>query len=217
MARHSLTTTAAFTVAATLLLSGCGGGDDTSSGGIKGADQGSNSPSANASSSAKTPSGVKRPAVVLPSSFDLTFEKWTDEDPVKQAALDDGKEQLRAGYAAIIANETQSKALTFYNTRESLLQVQQWIRSYTDKNLTVMGKLPVFDPKVTISSTRTSAALSYCTDESKAYSKQRKTGDVAGNPAGTDPKIFYLISLAKNAQGVWQTVSAQSERGGCSQ
>jgi hypothetical protein len=213
VARRALKTTAAtLTATAALLLTACGGGDSQSDD-IKGADSGSSSPSASASSSAAP--GVKRPVIKLPSSFQLTFENWTSSDPVEQAVLNDGKEQLRAGYEAIIENDPESKNRAFYDTKTGFLQSQQWIRTYTDKNLTVIGKLPVFDPKVTLAKDKAAASLSYCTDESKASTKNRKTGEVKGNPAGTDPEVLYVISMGKNAQGVWQAVSAHSERGGC--
>ncbi|MFB7929305.1 hypothetical protein ACFC4C_09365 [Streptomyces sp. NPDC056039] len=214
MARRALTTAAAaLTTAAALLLTACGGGDDSSSDDIKGAGNGSSSsPSASASSAAP---GVKRPDIKLPSSFQLTFANWTSSDPVEQAVLDDGKEQLRAGYEAIIENDPDSKNRAFYDTKNGFLQSRQWIRTYTDKNLTVIGKLPVFDPKVTLAKDKAAASLSYCTDESKASTKNRKTGEVKGNPADTDPEVLYVISMGKNAQGVWQAVSAHSERGGC--
>ncbi|GAA2237515.1 hypothetical protein [Streptomyces indiaensis] len=215
MARRALTTTAtAFATAAALLLTACGGGDDASSDDIKGA--GDNSPRPTASKSSAAPD-VKRPVIKLPGSFQLKFENWTSSDPVEQAVLDDGKEQLRAGYEAIIENDPDSKNRAFYDTKNGFLQSRQWIKSYTDKNLTVIGKLPVFDPKVTLSKDKAAASLSYCTDESKASTRNRKTGEVKGNPAGTDPEVFYVISMGKSPQGVWQAVSARSERGGCPQ
>ncbi|MFE8988725.1 hypothetical protein ACFYMI_12915 [Streptomyces collinus] len=214
MARPALTTTAAtFTAAAALLLTACGGGDDSSSDDIRSAGNNSGTPSASASSSAGADD--KRPVVKLPSSFRLTFENWTSSDPVEQAVLDDGKEQLRAGYAAIIENDPDSRNRAFYDTKNGFLQSQQWIRTYTDKNLTVIGKLPVFDPKVILAKDKAAASLSYCTDESKAATRNRKTGEVKGNPAGADPEVLYVISMGRNAQGVWQAVSARSERGGC--
>ncbi|GAA2946900.1 MULTISPECIES: hypothetical protein [Streptomyces] len=215
MARRALpTTAAAFAATAALLLTACDGGDDSSSDDTKRADSEPSSPSASASSAAPS---VKRPVIKLPSSFQLTFENWTSSDPVEQAVLNDGKEQLRAGYEAIIENDPDSKDRAFYDTKNGFLQSRQWIRTYTDKNLTVIGKLPVFDPKVTLAKDKAAASLSYCTDESKASTRNRKTGEVKGNPAGTDPEVLYVISMGKNAQGVWQAVSAHSERGGCAQ
>ncbi|MFD7685299.1 hypothetical protein [Streptomyces sp. NPDC059781] len=212
MARRAFTT-AALTMTAALLLSACGG-DDAPSDDIKGADTGSESPST--STPASAPSDVKRPEITLPSSFKLTFENWTSSDPDEQAVLDDGKEQLRAGYAAIIANDPDSEALAFYDTAAGLSQDQKWIRSYTDKNVTVVGELPVFDPKAELFARKTKAQLRYCTDESGARTKHRKTSEETGNPAGTAPEVAYTVTMQKNAQGVWQTVSTTSKRDGCS-
>jgi hypothetical protein len=153
----------------------------------------------------------------LPSSFKLTFQSWTSSDPVKQAVLNDAEEELRAGYSAILANKPDGgKALAFYDTKSGLVQSQTWIKSYTGKNVTVIGELPAFDPKVILASTGRGASLSYCTDESKAYTKDRRTGKVEGNPAGTNPYVSYVVSLAKSKEGVWQNSSVHAERGGCS-
>jgi hypothetical protein len=215
VARRALTTTAAMlNVTAALLLTACGGGDSPSDD-IKGAGSGSSSPSAPASSSSAAP-GVKRPVIKLPSSFQLTFENWTSSDPVEKAVLDDGKEEVRAGYAAIIENDPDSEAVAFYDTEGVRGLTKEWIKSYTDKNVTVIGKLPAFNPKVDLAENGKGASLSYCTDESAAKTKSRKTGKVEGNPAGTDPYVLYSVSLAKNEQGVWQNASVHSERGACS-
>ncbi|GGJ52360.1 hypothetical protein [Streptomyces brasiliensis] len=215
MARRALTTTATvLTTTAALLLTACGGGDDKQDD-IKGADTGSTSPSASASASQA--SGIKRPDIKLPGEFQLTFDGWTSGDAVEQAVLDDAKEQLRAGYAAIIADEPDGgDALAFYDTASGLSQDRQWIKTYTSKNLTVFGKLPAYDPEFTLlGDKKTRAVVSYCTDESKAYTRNRATKEVQGNPAGTDPKVFYTVTLAKNADGVWQNVSTRGKRGGC--
>ncbi|MEU1318081.1 hypothetical protein [Streptomyces tibetensis] len=214
MARRALTTTAAaFATAAALLLTACGGGDDSASDDIKGAGNGSPSPAASKSSAAP---GVKRPVIKLPSSFQLTFENWTSSDPGGQAVLDDAKEEVRAGYAAIIANDPDSEAVTFYDTKGIRGLTKEWIKSYTDKDLTVIGKLPAFDPKLVMAENGRGASLTYCTDETDAKTRNRKTSKVEGNPAGTNPYVRYSVSLAKSEQGVWQNSSVRGERGKCS-
>ncbi|WP_240436533.1 hypothetical protein [Streptomyces sporangiiformans] len=74
----------------------------------------------------------------------------------------------------------------------------------------INGELPVFAPKATLFAKNTKAQLSYCTDESKAATKNRETGKVVGNPRGTDPKVFYTVTMQKSTQGVWQAVSTAS-------
>ncbi|GAA4302155.1 lipoprotein [Streptomyces venetus] len=214
MARRALPITAAtLTATAALLLSACGGDDDKSPDDTKAADAGS-SPSASAS--ATTPPLAKRPDITIPSSFQLTFEDWTSSDPRRQAVLDDAEEEVRAGYAAIIANDPDSESVAFYDTEGVRGQTKEWIKSYTDKNLTVIGKLPSFNPRVVLAENGQGAALTYCTDESDAKTRNRKTGKVEGNPAGTNPYVVYAVSLTKNEQGVWQNSSVRSERGKCS-
>ncbi|WP_445528237.1 hypothetical protein [Streptomyces cyslabdanicus] len=216
VARRALPATAtALTTIATVLLTACGGGGDAKSDDIKGADTAGGSPSASASASPA--SGVQRPEIKLPAEFQLTFDSWTSSDSVEQAVLDDTREQLRAGYAAITANEPDGgDALAFYDTKSGLSQDQQWIRTYTGKDLTVFGELPAYGPRTTLlGGGKTRAVVTYCTDESKAYTRNRKTKEVQGNPAGTDPKVFYTVTLTKNADGVWQNVSTRAKRGGC--
>ncbi|MFF7373788.1 hypothetical protein ACFY96_00790 [Streptomyces massasporeus] len=214
MARRALTTAAVpFATAAALLLTACGGGDGSASDDVKGVGNSSPGPAASKSSAAP---GVKRPVIMLPSSFQVTFENWTSSDPVEQAILDDAKEEVRAGYAAIIADDPDSEAVTFYDTEGVRGLTRQWIKSYTDKDLTVIGKLPAFDPEVVMAGNGKGAALTYCTDETDAKTRNRETGKVEGNPPGTDPYVRYSVSLVKNEQGVWQNSSVHSERRKCS-
>ncbi|MFF9125794.1 hypothetical protein ACF09J_21225 [Streptomyces sp. NPDC014889] len=170
-----------------------------------------------ASAPAQQVSGIQRPSVRLPTEFQLTFDNWTSSDSVEQAILNDTKEQLRAGYAAITANEPDGgDALAFYDTKPGLTQDRQWIRTYTSQDLTVFGQLPAHDPRATlIGDKKTRAVVTYCTDESKAYTRNRRTKEIQGNPAGSDPKVFYSVTLTKNADGVWQNVSTRAKRGGC--
>ncbi|MCF2435160.1 hypothetical protein LV779_13235 [Streptomyces thinghirensis] len=51
--------------------------------------------------------------------------------------------------------------------------------------------------------------------ESEAYTKHRKTGKVEGNPADSGSRVYYLVTLRKSSQGVWQNASVRSERGEC--
>ncbi|MFC8568830.1 hypothetical protein ACFUIW_24050 [Streptomyces sp. NPDC057245] len=217
MARNTLTTTAAtLTATAALLLTACGsGGDDSSQGDPKGAETETSSPSASESPSPSSRHGADRPVIKLPSSFRLTFEDWKSSDAEQQSALEDAREELRAGYAAIIADDPDSESVAFYDTGSGRSQSKKWIKSYTDKNVTVVGKLPVFDPKVTLLHDGRTASLGYCTDESEAYTKHRETGKVEGNPEGMDPQVYYRVTLRKSSQGVWQNDSVRSERGDC--
>ncbi|WP_326721299.1 hypothetical protein OHT59_19515 [Streptomyces sp. NBC_00243] len=213
MARRTLTTaTAAFAASAALLLTACGGSDDSSSDDIKGADTGSSSPSASVSASAA--SDADRPDIKLPDSFQADFEGWTNSDPELQTALDDGKERLRASYAAIIDGDPEASYLAYYSGTSALSTGSAWVKGY--KGLTITGEVKAYDPEISyLGDAKSRATLFYCVDESKGFSKDLKTGETAGTPEGESPKVLYRTSLGKQANGVWKTLTVETEPGGC--
>ncbi|MBO4260517.1 hypothetical protein [Streptomyces griseorubiginosus] len=211
MARRALTSTAAaFTLATTLLLTACGGGDKSSSDDIKGADTGSSGPSASASAA----SGAQRPVITLPASFKADFEGWTNSDPGLQTALNDGKERLRASYAAIIAGDPEYSALSFYSGTSAMSTGSAWVKGY--KGLTIVGAVKVYNPRIAyLGNEKKRATLIYCVDESKGYSKDLKTGKTSGTPKGESPLVQYQTGLGKQADGVWKTMSVETRPGAC--
>jgi hypothetical protein len=207
---RTLPTAAALAATAALLLTACGGGDDSSSDDIKGADEGASSPSASTSAASET----ERPVIKLPKSFQATFEGWTNSDPELQTALNDGKERLRASYAAIIDGDPEAGYLSFYSGQAAMGTGSAWVKGY--KGLTITGEVKVYDPEITyLGKNKTRATLFYCVDESKGYSKDLKTGETAGTPKGESPKVQYRTSLGKAANGVWKTGTVETEPGGC--
>ncbi|MER5222103.1 hypothetical protein [Streptomyces flaveus] len=213
MARRSAPIAATFAATAALLLTACGGGDESSSPeDIKGADTGSSNPSPSASASAA--SDAERPVIKLPESFQANFEGWTNSDPELQTVLNDGKERLRASYAAIIAGDPEADSLSFYSGQAAMSTGSAWVKGY--KGLTITGEVKVYDPEVTyLGKNKTRATLFYCVDESKGYSKNLKTGETAGTPEGESPKVQYRTSLGKEANGVWKTMTVETEPGAC--
>lgn len=215
--RRTLPTTAALaaTTAALTLLSACGAGEgnDTDSDKIKGADQkASASPSASGSSA----SDAKRPDIELPNTFKAEFAEWTSSDPKKQAILDDGRERLKAEYLAVIEAEPTSKAVTFYSAGQGLTSSRTWIQGYVKNGHSLIGEAKIFNPQVSFSDTG-GGVLFYCVDESKGYTKDRKTKEVQGTPDDMNPVLQYRTTLERTAQGVWKTKSLETERGGCGQ
>ncbi|POX56413.1 hypothetical protein C3489_05005 [Streptomyces sp. Ru71] len=213
MNRPARLLTAALTVSAALLLTACGsgGGDSSSSDKIKGADTGgaSSSPSPTAQQG-----GVKRPAITLPQGFEAEFQSWTNSDPKLQAILDDGREELRAEYAAVGEADVNSPAVAFYNSDATLPNTRKWIKQFVDHDETLIGKVTVFDPQVHISDSG-SGVLFYCVDERKASTKERKSGKVTNTPNTPKHVLQYRTRLDKSAQGVWKLSSVNVVPGGC--
>ncbi|MGW7274277.1 hypothetical protein ACWGH5_27570 [Streptomyces sp. NPDC054864] len=206
--------TAALTASAALLLTACGSGggdDDSSPDKIEGAGGGSSKTSA--SPSAK-PGGAERPEIKLPAEFRAEFAGWSNSDPKVQGVLDDGKEELRAKYAAITDSNPESDAVKFYDTGSSLTTARKWIKGFTETDDSLIGEIRAYDPKVNLSGKDT-AVFFYCVDERKASTKNRKTKKVTATPDTPDSVLQYRSRLTKSEQGVWQTVSLETVPGGC--
>ncbi|MEU1120742.1 MULTISPECIES: hypothetical protein [unclassified Streptomyces] len=209
--------TAALTVSAALILTACGGGPADEGGDddrIVGAETGGAAGTDPTASPSRPAPRTGRPTVALPSSFRVEFENWTNSDPQLQAILDDGKEELRSEYAAIIEADPRSEALAFYNTGASLKSARKWVQGFVGADHTLVGEGRVFAPQVHLSD-EGFGVLFYCVDESKGYTKNRKTGEKKGTPKGTDPRLQYRTRLDKSEQGVWRTTTVETERGAC--
>ncbi|MFJ8465650.1 hypothetical protein [Streptomyces swartbergensis] len=214
MNRPARLVTAALTASAALLLTACGsGGDDSTSDKIEGVGTGDGRTSASPSASASQ-GGVKRPEITLSKDFQADFESWTNSDPKLQAILNDGREELRSKYAAIIEADPASDAVAFYNSETTQATARKWIKQFTDDDDSIIGKVRVFDPQVHISDTG-SGVLFYCVDERQASTKNRKTKKIVNTPDEPESLIQYRLRLDRTSQGVWQTTSLTTVPGAC--
>ncbi|MEV6755953.1 hypothetical protein [Streptomyces sp. NPDC051214] len=213
MNRPTRLVSTALAASAALLLTACGsgGGDDSSSDKIEGAGDGGSK--ASASASAK-PGGTERPEIKLPAEFRANFAGWTNSDPKLQAVLDDGKEELRAKYAAIIEADPNSKAVAFYDAGSSLSTARKWIKGFVETDDSLIGEIKVYDPKVNVSG-KDAAVFFYCVDERESSTKNRRTKKVTATPDTPESVLQYRARLTKSEQGVWQTVSLETVPGGC--
>ncbi|MGW7067742.1 hypothetical protein ACWGII_18140 [Streptomyces sp. NPDC054855] len=214
MNRPNRLLTTALAASAALLLTACGSGgdsDDSSSDKIEGAGDGGSK--ASASASAK-PGGVARPKIKLPAEFQANFAGWTNSDPKLQAVLDDGKEELRAKYAAIIEANPESEAVAFYDAGSSLTTARKWIKGFIETDDSLIGEIKVYDPKVNVSG-KDAAVFFYCVDERESSTKNRKTKKVTATPDTPESVLQYRARLTKSEHGVWQTVSLETVPGGC--
>lgn len=215
MNRPARLVAAALTASMALLMTACGsGGEDSSSDTIKGAEAGDGKTSAGPSASA-SPGGVKRPEITLSKEFQAIFEGWSNSDPKLQEILDDGREELRSKYAAVIEADPESDAVAFYNSEATRATARKWIKQFTDDNDSIIGKVRVFDPQAHLSDTG-SGVLFYCVDERQASTKNRKTNKIVNTPDKPESLIQYRLRLDKTPQGVWKTTSLTTVPGACS-
>ncbi|MET7985364.1 MULTISPECIES: hypothetical protein [unclassified Streptomyces] len=209
--RSRLLVTAAVGASAALLLTACGGGGDKSKANdkIAGADTGgrtSASPSASATQSAG------RPKIELPSDLTLTFEGPKTGDEIKDAVLADNAERMRAVDAAIAGTDPKGEALGYYNTGKALEAALSWVDQFKKADSTLTGAARYYQRTVTLDG-KNSASLTFCADESKGYSKDKKTNKINKTPVTKNSYVLYNTRLDKSSEGVWQTSQIISSRG----
>ncbi|WP_433340752.1 hypothetical protein [Streptomyces sp. CA-253872] len=187
---------------------GGGGKDDKA---VAGADQETARP-APSPSATPSQSAVRRPEIKLPKDISMTFEGGKTGDAVKDAALADSAERMRALNADIAGTDPGGKALAVYNTGRATEAAASWINQFKDADLTITGDFQYYDRKVTLNDDGT-ASVVFCADESKAYAKEKKTGKVRRTTPSDEDFIIYNTRLAKNADGIWQTTQVISKAG----
>ncbi|MET8134992.1 hypothetical protein ABZV24_24105 [Streptomyces sp. NPDC005251] len=194
-----------------MLLTACGGGGDKPKANdkIAGADTGG------ATSAAPGPSATQstgRPKIELPSDLTLTFEGSKTGDSIKDAVLADNAERMRAVDAAIAGTDSKGAALGYYNTGKALEAALTWVNQFKDTGSTLTGEARYYNRTVTLEG-KTSASLTFCADESKGYSKDKKTNKINKTPVTKNSYVLYNTRLDKSSEGVWQTSQIISTRG----
>ncbi|MGY5008667.1 hypothetical protein ACWCY6_11365 [Streptomyces sp. 900105755] len=196
-------------LSAVLLLAGCGGGGDDAKAGSESPDA-VHSVSASPTSSESTAAG--RPEITIPGTAKNVFEDTKTGDATKDAVLADSALSVNSVDEAILTGTTSTKALGFYNTGKALDASITFINGYLKKKDTWIGVTRFFDRKVTLSGAD-KAYVTYCSDESQSFIKNRTTGKVDRTPTTSQSYVLYRTVLAKNADGVWQTSDIVSNRG----
>ncbi|MWA11433.1 hypothetical protein E5671_19980 [Streptomyces sp. BA2] len=198
------------TASAALLLTACGGSDDGKDDKIAGAGAGSRkSASPSPSTSAD---GIDRPEIKLPVDMKNVFDGQKTGDAVKDAVLADSERRINAVDAALASGDLKHSALAFYATDRALTGLYEYTKANIDKNTSWAGTARYFDRQVTVFS-KTSAAVTYCVDESQANLKNRKTNKVTKAETSPDSYVFYNTAMKKNKDGVWQTRDLSEDRG----
>ncbi|MGW6012278.1 hypothetical protein [Streptomyces sp. NPDC055210] len=196
------------TAAAALTLSACGG--DSPENNSK--DDGQAARADTDTGTEKSTSAAGRPKVELAADVKLSFTPDVSEDPVENAILKDNAELVRALSAAIVAQDPRLSALEFYTEGEGAVAAQKWVKAFVDAGWTVTGETRYFDRQVTVGSKDT-ASLSYCADESKAFSEVIKTGEIKGTEVTKNSYVAYGVQVEKNDEGVWELMKISSTRG----
>ncbi|MEU0618520.1 hypothetical protein ACIQUO_20855 [Streptomyces albogriseolus] len=218
MKRRTLPVAAAFAAAATLMLTACGGGDDQSgdSDKIAGAGQGTEKPTKSAEPSGAPaedkPDGVD---VSLPKDMNLVFDWEEPEDKNEAAAMEDAGNYLRAIYRGVDKRTTKDAALIAYATGEGLhygeVQINEWIKG----GWTATGIRRHYDATTRSASNDNSVEVAFCSDASKFYGKEVKTGKVLKTEPSLKDFGYYKIIMVKVPTGedLWRATKVDVETG----
>ncbi|OSP44965.1 hypothetical protein B7767_02090 [Streptomyces sp. 13-12-16] len=209
--RPTLLATLVLTTIAALTLSACGSddGDSTAKDSDKAVDTGGEkSPSPGPSAS----DADGRPKITFPSDAKNVFEYEKTGNAAKDTALADSTLSVNSIDEAIFEGSTDTEALGFYNTESALSASITYALRYINEEETWVGETRYFDYKVSLSGDD-GAYVTYCSDESKSFIKDKKTGKVDYTPTTANAYVLYNTKLAKNAEGVWQTTDVSSNRG----
>lgn len=209
-APRSKTSTGALAVATLLLLTACGGSDDDGRDDKITGSKPSSTPSESKPEAEAGASG--RPEIKLPDDAKNVFEDTETGDPMKDAVLADNEAWVNAVDDAILRGEESTDAVRFYTDGVAFGPTIQYIEGWVQEGDTWVGTARYFDREVTFGDDG-SAAVVYCIDESKAFVKDGKTGEVDRSPATKNAYVLYNTRLEKNKDDVWKTVNVLSDRG----
>ncbi|MGY4978930.1 hypothetical protein ACWCYL_17485 [Streptomyces sp. 900105755] len=209
MKRRTLPAAVALAATAAMLLTACGSGDDKASDNdkIAGADQGTKTPTASVSASGAPaedkPDGVD---VSLPKDVNLVFDWAKPKDKNEAAAMDDAANFLRAIYQGVDRRTTKDAAVATYATDGGLKYADAQINAYIKGGWKVTGTRRHYNATTRSTTNGKSVEVAFCSDSSKFYGKETKTGKVLK----TDPSIkdfdYFKIIMVKYPTGadLWQ-------------
>ncbi|MFI8927926.1 hypothetical protein ACIG3E_09660 [Streptomyces sp. NPDC053474] len=210
--RPTLLAAASLTAAAVLSLSACGGGDGGSKNDDK-IDGASNAKPTPTPSSPKAPAhAIARPRIELPKDVKNVFEGGRTGDAKKDAILADSERMINSIDEAVTVDAKDHPALKFYSKGDALASAAEYVQSFYSAGTTWTGETRYYNREVTLLKGG-AAAVTYCGDETKSYSKDRKTGKVKRTAGDSDDYVSYNARMEKNSKGVWQATVVTSQEG----
>ncbi|MEV6013035.1 hypothetical protein AB0M29_40515 [Streptomyces sp. NPDC051976] len=204
MNRTSVPIAGAVTASVLLLLTACGGGGSDTADHIQPSAGGKPSASSNPTPSS-TQAGAERPSTALPKDLKLVFDWPKTGDPTKDAVFADAAQYVRAYNRAAASHDLKDPAYQFYSRDQGLTYAHAQITANIDGGWAPTGVDHYYRAKVTLPRPG-SATLTYCRDQTKAYSKNVATGKVHLTTPSDSDFVLYNVLYVKDAssKGVWQ-------------
>ncbi|OWA12951.1 hypothetical protein B9W68_12335 [Streptomyces sp. CS227] len=214
MNRRTSPALTALATATALLLTACGG--ESSEGDEKIPGAGESSAEASASPSEKG-DAIVRPEMKFPNDFKMTWDVATPTDPDEAAAVNDARNYMEATFHAVTEQDPEDSAYKFYVV--PLSQAQQYAKETAEgivkRGWTVTGELRHSNVQVRKGDSKKLITVSFCQNESEAFSKEVKTGKVLKDQGSEKPYYAYSVLMEKSAsiEGLWQAKAASATKG----
>ncbi|MEV0847629.1 hypothetical protein AB0J21_17465 [Streptomyces sp. NPDC049954] len=150
--------------------------------------------------------------MVLPTGMRNVFEGGP-RSGVAGEVLADSANWINSMDLAIERGTFDGSHFTDYAADEAIESGHAFVTDYHKHQETWTGVTRYYDRQVQLMS-RSAARLTYCGDESKAFTEEVRTHRIhRTTKVAATAYVAYETSLKKNARGIWQTVSVDSERG----
>ncbi|AZP19638.1 hypothetical protein EJC51_28350 [Streptomyces aquilus] len=216
MKPHRLPFAAALAVTATLLLTACGNGDSGSSTPAQAAETPRKSatravdPSEPSKPSQDKPDGVD---ITLPEDINLVFDWTKPKDKNEAAAMDGAANFIRSIFRGVDKGTTGDAAVTTYATSGGLKYATTQINAYIDGGWTVTGTRRHYDATTRSTSNGESVEVAFCSDSTKFYGKETKTGKVLKTEPSIKDFSHFDVIMVKYPTGrdLWQAAKVHVE------
>ena len=214
MNRRTLPALTALATVTVLLLTACGGESSEPGGKTPGTGKGSAKASA---SPGEEGEAIDRPEMEFPKDFKMTWDVATPADPDEAAAVNDARNYMEATFHAVTEQDPEDSAYKFYAV--PLSQARQYAKETAEaivqRGWTVAGELRHSHVQVRKEESRKLITVSFCQDESEAFSKEVTTGKVLKDQGSEEPYYAYSVLMEKSAsiEGLWQAKSASATKG----
>ncbi|MFF3765776.1 hypothetical protein ACFYYR_17050 [Streptomyces sp. NPDC001922] len=198
----------ALAVATALLLTGCSSEESKGSGKIEGAGQGASEPAPSHSTDQRR---VSTAGFDLPKDVTVAVEADTTGDKAKDAVLEGHAKTLMGRLEYLTGRDPKSPAIGRYVDDTARPPLVDQAEQADARNETVTGTFRYYQRKVT-SVRKDIAQVTYCEDQSKAFSRNVGTGKVKRTEPSAQDYIAYTEALQRTG-GSWRVLTSKSERG----
>lgn len=201
--------------AVTFSVAGCSSDSNDGSSGdkIAGAGEGeTGAPTPSASASAENDA----PSFDFPSDIKATVENEPTGDATKDAITRDVAYSAQARLEAFGKGNGQTAHMNRYFAASALTYWVDRVAAAKEDGLTVSGDYRYFGFEVTDVANGKTAAVRYCEDQSKGYSKDISTNKVLRTQPSDKDFILFTLQAAKNSRGDWQVLRQNWKKGDAS-